>query len=246
MADNPYFIYDGVDSRTLKIQMQREIVLDGAKPNIEKITIPGRNGTLDYWDGTYENREAVARCFILDNDASGYFAQAQKWMQSPVYKRLELSNEPDVYMMATVADSGDREILQGVLAPFKIKFDCKPQKYLKTGENAFEITNGDTLHNSWFEAKPLIRIYITGGGGTSGALKVGSATVLRSDVSSNIRMDCETQNAYSIGLGGAIANANNKIQTLKFPTLPPGDTEISWVGDISISKMQIVPRWWRL
>lgn len=246
MADKPYFIYDGVDSRTLKIQLQREIVIDGAKPNIEKITIPGRNGTLNYWDGTYENREAVARCFILDSDASGYFAQAQTWMQSPVYKRLELSNEPDVYMMATIADGGDREILQDVLAPFKIRFDCKPQKYLKTGETALEITNGDTLHNSWFEAKPLIRINITGGGGTSGALKVGSTTVVISGVSSNIMIDCETQNAYSIGLGGAISNANNKIQALNFPTLPTGDTEISWSGDISIAKMEIVPRWWRI
>ena len=246
MADKPYFIYDGVDSRTLKIQLQREIVIDGAKPNVEKITIPGRNGTLDYWDGTYENREAVARCFILDSDASWYFAQAQKWMQSLVYKRLELSNEPDVYMMATIADGGDREILQDVLAPFKIRFDCKPQKFLKTGETALEITNGDTLHNSWFEAKPLIRINITGGGGTSGALKVGSTTIVISGVSSNIIIDCETQNAYSIGLGGAIANANNKIQALNFPTLPTGDTKISWSGDISIAKMEIVPRWWRI
>ena len=63
-----YFVYDGVDSRKLGVRLERPIELSAARQNTEKIVIPGRNGVLHYWDGTYGNREALARCFALKHN----------------------------------------------------------------------------------------------------------------------------------------------------------------------------------
>lgn len=235
-----YFAYNGVDSRNLGVRLERPIELSAARQNTEKIVIPGRNGVLHYWDGTYANREAVARCFALNRSVGDYLAEIQNWLNmSADYKRFEMPDEPDTYMMARVSDSGDVQIYQDVLAPFTVKFDCMPQKFLKSGEIPVEVENGDILYNDWMEAKPLITIY---GYGT-GDLIVGDTTVsVTNAFTGYITLDCETQNAYR-----GEDNMNSYIDAMEFPIIPHGTTSVSWSAKSGeITQIEIIPRWWHL
>lgn len=238
-----YFAYDRVDCRELGVQLEAPIELSAAKPNTESLAVPGRNGTLCYWDGSYTNRKATARCFVLRHNVVAYLAKIQNWLNMDTeYKRFEIPEEPDTYMMARVSDSGDIQVYQDTLASFDIKFDCMPQKFLKSGQETFELTNGEILHNEWMAARPLIEVYGSG----SGTIRVGGTAVTITELhpTPGIYLDCETQNAYAYGLNATVANRNSSIQALEFPTLPHGDTKISWTSNIT--KVRITPRWWHL
>ena len=85
-----------------------------------------------------------------------------------------------------------------------------------------------------FTALPLIRVY-----GTSGTLMVGDNIVQISQIDGYVDIDSETQNAYK-----GTSNCNANINAPDFPELPEGQTGISAEG--SITKVEIMPRWWRL
>lgn len=239
--DDIYFVYNGVDSRDMGVRLQSPVEIGAARPNTETITIPGKNAALTYWDGSYANRDVTARCFALEQGVSSHLAEIQKWLLMDFgYHRFEIPEEPDIYMLAQVANGGDIEIFQNVLAPFRIQFDCSPQKFLKFGELPISVSNGDAIINEWFPSKPLIRIR----GGGSGTLQVGTTTVALKNLRGTLTLDCETQNAQD---NLDQSNPNSQVSALEFPTLPHGKTKISWYGDnLAILSVEITPRWWHL
>ena len=116
-----------------------------------------------------------------------------------------------------------------------VAFDCKPQLFLLDGLRPITISSGATLSNRYpFEALPVIEVTGTG----TGALTVGNLQVELTGMSGTLTIDCERGNAY---------NADNVTVILDggaFPSLPPGDTEISWSG--GITAVRITPRWWTI
>ena len=233
---NLYFVYDGVDSRDLGIRLQTPITIDGASPNVETVVVTGRNGDLHQWDGSYSNRAATAKCFILTDHVWAYLRQMQIWsLLKPGYHRLETPEEPETYMMAMVSDGGETDIRGNVLAPFTIKFDCMPQKFLKSGEIPIMLTDKGAVYNDCFPALPLITVY----GAGAGTLTIGGTTVSIKSIDQWVTLDCETSEAYK--------NADNKNATItaaKYPTLEHGGNAVTWTG--GVTSVEITPRWWTL
>lgn len=211
--------------------------LDGAEPRIEEITIRGRNGVLRNWDGSYENREGWIRCFALDEDAIRKIDAINAWLfTSCGYRRLELSEDPEHFLLADVTDGPEIAIRMQKLAPFSVMFDCKPQRFLKAGEQEISLTaSGELVNPTMFTALPRIEVHGSG----SAVLNVGTVTVRLLDIDEYVVLDSETQNAYK----GA-ENKNATISAPVFPELPAGRTGISWAG--GITSLKIIPRWWEL
>lgn len=235
---NETFFLDGVDARSIGIQLQAPIKFSEAVPIIEAETIPGRNGDLIWDTGSYENRSGSASCFCLQNDVEKAISSAGRFLMAKKgYRRLETSDDPDHYWLARVENSPQIAMRVRKLAPFDIDFDCKPQRFLKDGENSIILTsNGFNILNQYGQtALPLITLYGQG----SGWFTVGKVTISVYSIDGTLYLDSETQNAYNNN-----GNQNLNIDAPVFPVLEDGESVIAWGGDIE--RVKIIPRWWEL
>lgn len=210
------------------------------------VHVPGRSGDLLFDNGSYKNvsREykiAVgSRTLLLHEQIDGIFS----WLHSASgYARLEDSYEPEHFRLASYRESNSLENILGHAGRATIKFDCKPQRFLKTGEQAITFTSAGYLVNpSEFESLPIIKITKSY---SSGVLNVNGCTITIAagtyTSSTPFVIDSEIQNAYS---GTLNRNGYITLNSGYFPILGPGSNEISFSG--GITKLEVTPRWWTL
>ena len=236
MLDETFYL-DGVDATSAGIHLQKPIVFSKAVPNIEPKTIPGRNGDLIFDTGSYKNRSGAASCFCLQEDVETAISSAGRFLMAKKgYRRLETSDDPNHYWMARVENSPQIAMRLRTLAPFEISFDCKPQRFVKSGENKTSFTSSGSLSNQYGQtALPLITLYGQG----KGTITIGDCVVDVKNMDGVLYLDSDTQNAYNDD-----GNQNMNINAPSFPTLPDGDTQIAFSG--GIERVEIVPRWWEL
>lgn len=202
------------------------------------VSVPGRNGDLHIDTGAYANYTQFYDIGIRGRERG--LPQAARavaqWLYAPTgYNRLEDSYEPDVFRLAYYAGPQDIENILNGLGRATIEFSCKPQRFLKDGENPVSVSSGTTLYNpTAFTALPII--HISGNG--AGRLQVGEYVVEIFSLDGNITLDCDLQNAYN-----GTTNLNNTISAPEFPKLVAGDNEISYTGEWTV---EIIPRWWTL
>lgn len=234
---NETFYLDGIDASSAGIRLQAPIAFGKAVPIIETQAIPGRNGNFVFETGSYENRVGSASCFCLQEDVETAISSAGRFLMSKKgYRRLETSDDQNHYWMALVKNSPQIEMRLRVLAPFEIEFDCKPQRFVKSGENSVVFTESGSLSNQYGQtALPLITLY---GNGT-GTITIGRCVVDVKNLDGVLYLDSDTQNAYNNN-----GNQNMNINAPTFPTLPDGETQIAFSG--GIERVEIVPRWWEL
>lgn len=152
------------------------------------------------------------------------------------YQRLEDTYHPYEYRMARFISkmSVDTAGYMNRSGQFSLEFDCKPQRFLKSGEEAIEFTQNGILYNrTEFETKPFLRVYGSG----AGTVGIGSNTITISAISEYVDIDCEIMDAYK----GAI-NCNSMVSFTNDIVLKPGNNNIAKSGNIS--KVVITPRWW--
>ena len=199
--------------------------------------IPGRNGDIIQDNGCYKNVERTYEVsFDAPNEDFATYANAvSAWLHSTTgYARLEDSYEPNYYRMATYQESNIFENLYNQAGTATIVFECKPQRFLKTGDNTITIQNSLTIMNpTGFEAYPLFKVT-----GTSGVLTVNGNSIAISSIDGFVMLDCELQDAYKENI-----NKNSTISGT-FPVLKPGSNTIRWTG--SISSVTMKPRWWTI
>ena len=234
---NETFYLDGIDARSAGIQLQAPIEFSEAVPVVEAQTIPGRNGDLIWETGSYENRSGSAPCFCLQKDVEKAVSSAGRFLMGKKgYRRLETSDDPDHYWLARVENSPQIAIRLRTLAPFEIGFDCKPQRFVKAGENAIAFTSNGSLFNQYGQiALPFITLYGQG----AGRLTIGNCVVDVKVLDGVLYLDSDTQNAYNDK-----GNQNLNINAPVFPVLGDGEVQIAFSG--GIERVEIIPRWWEL
>lgn len=233
MGLTDYFVFGGVSSLEFGAVTSGYETLNIPERDEETVEVAGRNGSLVFDNGRWKNMPVAYKCLIYDDFWSNYNALTNLLASIKGYQRLEDTIEPDVFRIARRSEAislnphGDY-----VAAGFSIAFDAKPQKFLKSGEQAITLTASNSIYNPTnYEALPLIRVY------SAGTLQIGGASLVISSVSGYVDIDCDTQNAYK----GSI-NCNSNVSGT-YPTLKGGKNNIVLN---SISKVDIIPRWWRL
>lgn len=234
---NETFYLDGIDAASVGIHLQKPIVFSEAVPNVESNTIPGRNGDLIFDTGSYKNRRGSASCFCLQGDVETAISYAGRFLMGKNgYRRLETSDDQNHYWMARVENSPQIAMRLRTLAPFEISFDCKPQRFLKSGENSIAFSASGSISNQYGQtALPLITIY----GNGAGTLTIGNCVVEVKNMDGILYLDSDTQNAYNNN-----GNQNMNINAPVFPTFPNGEIQVAFSG--GIERIEIVPRWWEL
>ena len=155
--------FDGVESRNFGVYITGEAVYNAPQRDVEMISIPGRSGAFALDKGRFENIEVTYPAGIFaDNEAD--FAQAVSDFRNYLcsrngYCRLVDEYNPEEYRMAIYKSGLDVSPAQLKAGEFDITFDCKPQRYLMSGEAAVEVSDGDTLMNpTLFESSPLLEV----------------------------------------------------------------------------------------
>lgn len=103
--------------------------------DLEYVEILGRDGDLIIDNDRFKNIEINFPCYIPTDFLPKYRSLMAYLNSQRGYKRLEYSQEPDHYRMASFAGNVEASPLQLHRAGrFTLPFICKPQRYLKSGE----------------------------------------------------------------------------------------------------------------
>lgn len=161
------FTYNGISARQYGVYVTDVNVFDSAQRQVEYITIPGRNGQFALDHGRFENVTVVYSC-AMGADSDTDFADAISDFRNALasakgYKRLEDEMNPNEYRMAVFSAGITAPTLNQRTATFDVEFNCKPQRYLASGETAVSVASGGTISNpTLFDASPLIECGGTG------------------------------------------------------------------------------------
>lgn len=238
----------------------------------EMVHIPGRNGSLWMDENCFENIEVKYPAFIgtpEETDFASKLMEVRSWLASREgYCRLEDTYHEDEYRLAVFKAAVETDPVHYTRAgKFDILFDAKPQRFLKSGDDAviFE-SNGTITNPTLFESLPIIAV--TG----NGRINVAGHLFTVSDTTQTIYIDSEIMEVYipgheieelteengfvitdelslpieiSYGNRGAInMNSHVSFADYEFPRIGPGDQPIAFDSGVEIVK--VYPRWWRL
>ena len=239
------FIYNGMNSFDYGLHTSGEDTWKRPQPDITRIQVPGRNGDLIQLGNRFQNVDVKYKCGIIKDLAVNFDAFNARLLTDPGYHRLEDSYHPEVYRLAVFESALDPDVNGRALnGEVEITFNCKPQMYLKTGEQEIYCPNGMVLYNPTdYPAFPLIRVRPTSSSG-SGHITINGVTISWSNVGTaqmtDTIIDCERQDIYALS---SKANRNNYyvLEDGDFFSIPPGRTVIEASGTTG---PYITPRWW--
>ena len=164
------FTFDGVDSLDYNIGITGSAVYNAPTRDVEMISISGRDGEYALDHGRFNNIKITYPAGMYDTaqtDFATRISELRNQLASRVgYKRLEDEYNPDEYRMAIYKSGLEVSPVQYSRAgQFDIIFDCKPQRFLKSGESAVSKANNSTITNpTLFDAHPLISFNASGNG----------------------------------------------------------------------------------
>ena len=163
-------IFGDVNSADYGIYISGEGVFNAPKRDVEMVSIPGRNGAFALDKGRFENITVTYPAITFEPGDYETFARNLADFRNAIcslrgYQRLTDTFHPEEYRMATYIGGLDiKPIKYNTASQFDVVFDCKPQRWLMSGEAALDITSGDTLFNpTRFDASPLLELKGYGG-----------------------------------------------------------------------------------
>lgn len=246
---NDTFIYKGKRAQNMGIELCESIILSEAVPKIETISIPGKNGDVQIWDGSYENRTIKAKCYLLRHAIDRGISSINSWLISePGYFRFEDTADPKHFMIARARSGISKQIKASVMASFELKFDADPRRFLKTGERRIKLwgTVGapfKVYNPTEYPSYPLLEItvergatYTIGIGGGKLYLRIAD-----DEVSTRIYYDTETDRAYD----ESGREVNYLAASEGLVRLLPGENEI-FISSNKGGTLDLIPRWWEI
>ena len=232
-------MFNGTSSQDLHALVQTAPEYEFPEKDYSVTHVEGRNGDIVIDTGSWQN---VPRTYNLaiDTRKISYAEVASKlvqWLHSASgYARLEDSYEPDFYRMAIYKDSGSISNIYSKAGQIEISFNCKPQRYLKSGEVSDLFTfNTEYRNPTDFPSKPKIVIHGSG----SGTVKIGAYEITIFNILDGMTVDCEIQDTYKNDI-----NCNSRVSIAEYPKIIAGNNLISMSG--GVTSIEITPRWWML
>lgn len=234
-------IFNGKSSKDYQIEVEYFPKYEMPAKNYEIVSVPGRNGDIYIDKGSYTNVSRtyeIAFATFRNNQYTRMANGVSEWLHSAsTYARLEDSYEPEYYRLAIYKENTSLDNVLNHGGRTTISFDCKPQRFLKSGDRVIIFTKNETLKNpTGFDSLPIITIRGTG----AGTLQINDSQVLITDIDGFITVNSEIQDAYK-----DLSNRNSHIVLPNgFPKLKPGENQISFSE--SITSVEVIPKWWTL
>ena len=236
---NHYFIFDGVDSRDFLTDICEQNAYDAPARVYAWKSIPGRIDPLLIDEGSYSIVPMGYSVIMADHFRQHIDRLRNALLTRVGCKRLEDTYHPDEFYQAVY--TGGFEVTttpHTTVGRFVLNFERKPQRWLKSGEDAYTCEDSLVLVNPELTiAKPLIRVY------GEGTLTINGNEITVAYPSGQnpeyIDIDSEIEDVYK---GQENHNSAVTFPDRHFPVLLPGENEIVCGG----LTCEITPRWWRL
>lgn len=233
-----YFSFNSVSSLTLGIQISGSGTYNSPERAIERISVPGRNGDLIRDLGKFNNVIIQYPAFIFGHFPNRSSDFRNVMLKDPFYHRLEDSYHPDEFRMASYAGPFESDPLQNKSGNFTISFNCKPQRFLKSGESKIDLKTETILNNPTFQTSLPLIVVLSG----TGEININGEIVNLKKNENGVVIDCDIQEAYSKN-GNLNLNGDLELTTGSYPILIPGINSILIPESMN---SYIIPRWWRL
>lgn len=215
------FIWKNVSSLSKGIYIKNKLpIIPRAEKNVEKITIPGRNGCLFEDNESYNNISYSIECNIKGNVD---FSDLRQWLLGD--GKLILSNAPNVFYKGYLFNQLNFQTMLRYFNSFQLDFVLQPfaysqEKFIKTlnGEQQSDLIISEATEKMY----PIIKVY--GNEKISFILNKKTIEIYPEEY---ITIDCEMLEAYKDN-----ENANSKVSgDIGKLFLSSGRNEIDIVGN---------------
>lgn len=157
--------FGSVDSGDYGIYITGEAVYNAPERAVEKVSVPGRNGAILIDMGHFENVSVSYPAGTFAASQSEFAANIADFRNAVLsqqgYQRLEDDYNPNEYRMANATAGFEvSPAAYGQAGEFELVFDCKPQRFLTSGETETTIaSSGDTIKNpTRFDSQPVLKL----------------------------------------------------------------------------------------
>lgn len=220
-----YFIFKGVDSRSMSIVSGGAAPLIRAEERVEHVTIPGRSGDLTVTEGDRIFNSYI-QTYPISVRGSENKRRVMDWLSGEGY--VTFSTDPDRRQKARVIGAVTLNKVSKNMDAYtgEVQFYCHPLKE-DVADTPVVLTEAGTVFNAGdVEARPRIRA--TGVAGESFTITSSSGTFTFSFVGSIrtvVIIDCDAEIVLTTD------NVNFTYRSSgPFPRLAPGSVEIGGTG----------------
>lgn len=231
-------IFNGKSSEDLGVVIQNTPNYSYPERDIETTHIPGRNGDIVIDNKCYKNIQRqynLAKCNFQINGFSYNTESLVSWLTEPrgKYCRLEDDYDPEVYRLAYYNEGTSVVNYFDQALAVSVTFNCKPQRYLKSGEIPIRYTGNEAIivNPTVYDSLPKIKME----GIPNDQSKVYLITILDNDGNETSSLsfskidngyfyiDSDTQNCYD-----DLGDINEKVglNGNEFPILKPKTNKI--------------------
>jgi len=263
-------LFNGMEAADYGVRIAGEGAYNAPARRGEMVTIPGRNGTLFVDEDSFENIEVTYPAFIGTKDARLFATRLRKLRSDfsavKTYARLEDKYHPDEFRMGVFHAGVETDPKYYTRAgEFDLTFDCKPHRFLKSGEVPVKFSALGNIENPTpFTARPLLMV------DGNGQFSIGDYQVSVSGSDEPFWIDTELMEAYVpagdtyrftdennvdmtdehgfiLTFADGYVTPKNMLQYVtfknhEFPMIEPGIQPV----EVSGLTLTIVPRWWML
>lgn len=155
--------FDGDNSLDHGVYITGEAIYNAPVRDTENIEIPGRNGDFILDKGRWKNIDVTYKAGLFGSDQDNFASKIRDYRNILAsrlgYKRITDTYNPEEYRLGKLKDGLDVDAkAQKKAGEFDIVFDCKPQRYLVSGEEEISVSSGQIITNPTpYDASPLLK-----------------------------------------------------------------------------------------
>ncbi len=228
-----YFIFNGINSKDMGIEIVQFPDIIKPERNIQAINVPGRSNSLYIDSNTYNSYTLSITCTL-----NPFFKNKQSidkilsWLDG--FGDLIISQEKEKIYSACIKNSISISNIIWLFPQFLVNFEVQPLKKSINYRNEFlEITKKSIINNiGTVESLPIITIYGVG----DVTLIVNNQHFFIKNVDEYITINSEFLEVYKDNV-----NQNNKYNNFDFPIFQIGKNTIDFLGNVK--KIEIQPNW---
>lgn len=241
-------IFNGKSSTDYGIVIEKRPPQNHGAKRGEAYTIAGRNGTYFREDGTYDNYIQPYEIAIrqgMTRRADLRAADVAAWLLgSSGFCRLEDGFEPEFFRLARYAGPLNIEQILNAWGRCTLEFDCRPERWLVSGEEPISTLFGSIYNPTPNYARPLIKM--SGGTDTLSLTLNGTKVIEVTGQGSNnpVIIDCDAATITDASGENIMGAATFYLPYNEFPKLAPGANTIFFGSNVTA--YEITPRWWVL
>lgn len=156
--------FDGINSLDYGVYITGEAVYNTPERDVESIEIPGRSGDYLQDNGRWKNIEVTYKAGVFGDDQSEFASKIRNYRNALAsrigYKRITDTYNPNEYRLGAFVKPVEVEPKSmNRTGEFDIIFNCKPQRWLTSGEDEVTVETGDVVTNpTLYDASPLLMV----------------------------------------------------------------------------------------